>query len=283
MHFHQSPNTFVTQVQLNSRHLQQMKAFYTNILGLQMLTETKTSITFTADGQQPLVTIVETLDATPKPRRSAGMYHFALLLPKRADLANFVAHLHQMAYPFAASDHGVSEAIYLSDPEGNEIEIYVDRLPEEWSWKNEEVTMTIEPLNFNALANEQTTDGWHGMPTETIMGHLHLYVSDLEDTKDFYTKGLGLTIVSNYNNQALFLATGQYHHHIAINTWMGVGAPFAKSNQIGMDFYTLKYPDQTALEQAIKRLEALGHTVQKNATGATVTDPSGIRLQLVSA
>lgn len=283
MHFHQKPNTIVTEVQLNVQDFSKMKDFYTTILDLKIINETPSTIAFTADGQQVLLTLVATPDFSPRPKRSAGMYHFALLLPERSDLANFTAHLHQAGYPFAAADHSVSEALYLTDPEGNEIEIYIDRLPEEWTWQDELVEMTIDPLNFNALAQQQTAAGWKGIPTKTIMGHLHLYVSDLEQTKDFYTKGLGFDIVSRYAHQALFLATGQYHHHIAINTWMGVGAPKAQPNQLGMSFYTLQYPDITALNQAIEHLEALSHSVQKNETGATVTDPSGIRVQMVSA
>ena len=282
MNFHQQPNIFVTQVELNVHNLTHMKEFYIQVLGLRPLQETATSVSLSADGQHTLVTLVEHADFLPKPRRSAGMYHFALLLPQRADLANFAAHLQKIGYPFGASDHGVSEAIYLSDLEGNEIEIYTDRSPQEWTWQSELVEMTIDPLDFNDLFKQQTKAGWQGMPSDTIMGHLHLYASELEQTKDFYTKGLGFNIVSRYANQALFLSTGNYHHHIAINTWMGVGAPKAQPNQLGMAFYTLQYPNTASLEQAKQQLEQIGAPLEE-INGLTITtDPSGIQLHLTT-
>lgn len=282
MNFHQKPNTFVTTVELSVRYFTNMKAFYTEVLGLKVLEESATSVSLTADGRQPLLTLVEQPDFLPRPKHAAGMYHFALLLPQRSDLANFVTHLQKIGYPFGASDHGVSEALYLSDLEGNEIEIYVDRAPEVWSWQSELVEMTIDPLNFSALAEQQTATGWQGMPLGTIMGHLHLYVSELTKTKDFYTKGLGFEIVSRYANQALFLSTGHYHHHIAINTWMGVGAPKAQANQLGMAFATIQYPDQEALAQVKQQLTQLGVTLTEKDGIIFTSDPSGNQLHLTT-
>lgn len=281
MSFHQAPNFYVRHVALKVLDLALSIAFYTEVLGFKILAQTATSVDFTANGSTSLLTITQPKEVIPRLRHTTGMYHFALLLPERSDLADFLTHIIAIGLPYGASDHAVSEAIYIADPDGNEIEIYHDRSPEEWLWQKDEVTMTIEPLNRSDLFTHQSKQGWQGLPIGTIMGHIHLYVSELDRTADFYTKGLGFDIVSRYNNQALFLSTGNYHHHIALNTWMGQGIPAPSRNSSGLDFYTIVYPDQVARNQAVQKVKALGAVVvhEKNGNFSTI-DPAGNHLLL---
>lgn len=281
MDFHQAPHTYVSHVTLKVLDLERAKSFYTEILGFQILTASPQQIEFTADGQRCLLTIIQPTDVQPKLPRRTGMYHFALLLPRRSDLANFLAHLNHKGYPYGASDHHVSEAIYLADPEGNEIEVYCDRPSSEWTWQTEEVTMTIDPLNATELLTHQDHEGWQKLPKKTIIGHLHLYVSELIQTADFYTKGLGFDIVSRYGNQALFLSTGNYHHHIALNTWMGIGAPSQPSNHTGMANYTITYPSVAALKYVLQQLNQMAIKVTPIRTNQFLTaDPAGNSIYL---
>lgn len=281
MNFHQKPNTYVSHVTLNVLDLKKEKDFYTKILGFQVLTESQEQIEFTADGETGLLTLVQLVNGELKLPHRTGMYHFALLLPKRSDLADFFAHLQNKNYPFGASDHGVSEAIYLADFEGNEIEVYCDRPFSDWTWKKEEVTMTIDPLNATDLLTHQNQSSWQGLPKQTILGHLHLYVSELAQTADFYTKGLGFDVVSRYGNQALFLSTGDYHHHLALNTWMGVGALAQPKNRTGMANYTITYPSLQVLEQVIEQLHQMAIPVTPiEANQFSTTDPAGNTIYL---
>lgn len=280
MNFHQAPQIYVSHVTLKVFDLNRSITFYTEVLGFKILNQTPTSSDLTANGSTSLLTIHQPKNVVPRPTRTTGMYHFALLLPQRSDLADFLAHFITIGLPFGASDHAVSEAIYIRDPDGNEIEIYADRAPEEWSWPKEEVKMTIDPINEPELLALRNPEGWQGLPKKTIMGHIHLHVAELQKTADFYTKGLGFNIVSRYGDQALFLSTGNYHHHIALNTWMGVGAPTPPANSRGLDFYTIVYPEAATRKQALQNLKSLGATVNEKDNNFLTVDPAGNHLLL---
>ena len=209
----------------------------------------------------------------------SGLYHFAILLPSRADLSVFLRHFLQTGYPLGAADHYVSEALYITDPDGNGIEVYRDRPSKEWTWKNGLVDMATEELDGNAILAESDAE-WTGLPAGTIMGHIHLHVGDLQKAEEFYTKGLGFKVVSHYP-QAVFLSTGGYHHHIAINTWQGVGAPTPPENSVGLNWYTLVFPDEGARETAVKQLGQLGASLVKEADFYVTSDPAGNQIRLV--
>ena len=134
---------------------------------------------------------------------------------RRSDLANIVVHFVEKGIRFAASDHLVSEALYLDDPDGNGIEIYSDRDPSVWNWDGNEVAMTTIPVRYSESAyKHQTEEKWEGMPENTVMGHIHLHVAELEKTEEFYVKGLGFGVVNRFGGQALFMSDGKYHHHV---------------------------------------------------------------------
>jgi len=275
MNFHQSPNMFVQHVHLKVKDIHRSLSFYEHIIGFKTLSHQGSLATLTADGKNPLLTIEQLKEVEEKTERTAGMYHFALLLPSRADLARILYHLIQTGQQLGAADHHVSEALYLSDPDGNGIEAYVDRPAESWVWNDEKVYMTTEELEADDLLAERHNTKWTGLPTDTIMGHIHLHVADLKQTEEFYTKGLGFKSVNRYGRQALFVSSGNYHHHIGLNTWNGEGVPKPKVNQVGMKYFTLVCPDELKRESTLKQLKEINAYVYKEDGKYFVEDPSG--------
>ncbi|HZH58135.1 MAG TPA: VOC family protein [Metabacillus sp.] len=280
MSFHQKPNVYVSKVNLKVLDLQRSLAFYQDVIGFQILEQSEKRATFTTDGKSALLEIEQPNDVIPKQPRTTGLYHFAILLPTRSDLGSVLKHLLKLKYPLqGGSDHLVSEALYLADPDGNGIEIYVDRSPTQWNWKNGEVEMSTDPIDVEGLLAEGH-DEWSKLPEGTIMGHIHLHVSELEKTKEFYCQGLGFEIVCMYGNQALFISTGRYHHHIGLNIWNGIGAPQPSENSVGLIDYTLVYPSENEREKVSQRLKEKGFHVTAKETGYVTTDPSGNKIIL---
>lgn len=281
MNFHQPPITFIGQVNLKVQDLERALAFYKEVIGFKVYEQDEKSAKLTADGKTVLLTIEQPADIIPKQGRTAGLYHFALLVPTRGDLGRVLKHLLQSGYPLqGASDHLVSEAIYLADPDGNGIEIYSDRPAAEWEWKGGEVVMATDAMDAQGVMADGLNGEWTGLPAGTVMGHIHLHVSELSKTAEFYTKGLGFEVVCRYGSQALFISSGKYHHHIGLNTWNGVGAPVAPANSVGLKSFTIDLPDQEALTQTIKQLTKIGAAV-KEENGVYVTaDPSGNKMIL---
>ena len=277
--FHQKPSIYVGEVNIKVKNLDNAVTFYQNIMGFQVLEQTEGKAVLTTDGKTPLLTLEQPADVIPKEGKMSGLYHFAILLPSRADLSVFLRHLLQTGYPLGAADHYVSEALYLNDPDGNGIEVYRDRPSFEWTWKNNLVEMATEQLDAEGILAESDAE-WNGLPSGTVMGHIHLHVGDLQKAEEFYTKGLGFDVVSYYP-QAAFLSTGGYHHHIAINTWQGVGAPKPPKNSVGLNWYTLVFPNETERENVIKQLKQLGAPVKKETDFYVTSDPSGNQIRLV--
>ncbi|TAA72604.1 VOC family protein [Planococcus salinarum] len=281
MNFHQKPVTYTDEVGLKVLNLEEMKKFYQEILGFQVISETESMVQLGTDGKSLIrLTAVDGLE--PKSERYAGLYHFAVLLPSRKDLGKVLLHLHQQGLRLGSSDHLVSEALYLSDPEGNGIEIYRDRDPEEWSWNKGEVAMAVDPLDAEGLLEEAGLSGesWSGMPSGTVMGHVHLHVSNLDEAENFYTDGLGFEVVTSMGGQALFLADRKYHHHIGLNVWNGVGVPPLPEQTAGLDFYTLVFADEAKRSQVAERLRSLGAEVTEAADHWETRDPSGNKIRL---
>ena len=282
MNFHREPNTFVGQVNLKIQNLERSITFYKEVIGFKVLEQTSRSATFSADGKTALLSVEQPDNVVPKQRRTTGLYHFALLLPKRSDLAKIVQHFVEIGVQLGSSDHLVSEALYLSDPDGNGIEIYVDRDPSEWNWNNSEVEMTVDPLNFSDLLSYGKQQSWKGLPAETVMGHIHLHVSELKKTEEFYIKGLGFEVVNRYGTQALFISDGKYHHHIGLNTWNGVGAPTPPPNSVGLESFTLMLSGEEKKNKIIALLKEIGASVTEENGSIVTTDPSGNRIRLIA-
>ncbi|MBE3569648.1 MAG: VOC family protein [Bacillales bacterium] len=282
MEFHRPPHTFVGQVDLKVAHLERSLVFYQTVIGFQILEQSKKKAILTADGKTPLVTIEQPENVIPKQPNRTGLYHFAILVPTRSDLAKVLLHFIQIGYPLqGGSDHLVSEALYLADPDGNGIEIYADRPSSTWNWNNGEVVMSTEPLDIESLLAEGGDGVWKGLPADTVIGHIHLHVSELQKTESFYREGLGFDVVNRYRRQALFISTGGYHHHIGLNTWNGVGIPAPSENSVGLKKFSLVLPSDEARNQIIDRLQKIDASVTEENGVFVTKDPSGNQIQLL--
>ncbi|KGX85778.1 VOC family protein [Pontibacillus litoralis] len=280
MKFFREPNTYVGSVNLKVENLQKSIPFYRDVIGLQIIEQTEKKVKLTADGKTTLLTLEQPDFVVGKQDNTTGLYHFALLLPNRLELAKVLKHFIDHNVPIGASDHLVSEALYLNDPDGNGIEIYHDRPEENWDWQASEVKMAVDPLDAPSILNELNGERWEGLPSNTIMGHIHLHVSDLNKALQFYKDGLGFHVVNQFGNQALFMSTGQYHHHIGLNTWQGAGAPPASKESVGLKSFELVFPSEAHREKVIRQVTELGFQVKQEMNIFVTEDPSGNLIKL---
>src|SRR5690242_6744305 len=196
-------------------------------MGLRSVTQDGDVVRLAAEPDAPaLVELVGRPDAPVRPPRSTGLFHLAVLVPSRLELARALRRVAAAGWRFTgASDHLVSEALYLHDPEGNGIEIYRDRPREEWRYEGGELQMATIPLDLEGVVGElpsdEETDA--GMPSGTRIGHVHLNVSDLGPAEEYYEHRLGFDVVVRSYPGALFVSAGGYHHHIGMNTWTSAG------------------------------------------------------------
>jgi catechol 2,3-dioxygenase len=213
------------------------------------------------------------------------LYHFAILVPSRADLAQALLHFIEMRTPLQGlSDHLVSEAIYLADPDDNGIEIYSDRSRATWQFEGPQVHMDTKSLDVEGLLSESGRgDAWSGLSAETVIGHVHLHVANLAEAQAFYVGVLGFDIMQRYGSQTLFVSAGGYHHHIGLNTWAGVGAPPPPSEAAGLRTFIVRLPNETELARLTSRVREAGVALEETHNGILVRDPSQNCLLLASA
>lgn len=280
MNFHAKPTTFVSNVKIKVQDLRRALRFYTDMLGFDILEKTPSTAKLTADGKTSFLQLEQPENVIPKQRRTTGLYHFAILLPTAKDLANVVIHLANHNISFGSADHLVSEAIYLQDPDGNEIEIYRDRDPKEWKWDGDQVEMATIPLNLERLLQQASRETTWKMPKDALLGHIHLHVSELFKTEQFYVEGLGMDVVNRFGPQALFLSYGKYHHHVGVNTWNGIGAPRPAKNSVGLKSFTLLFDNERVRERVIDNLKKIGATVSEENGQFITHDPSGNCIEL---
>ncbi|WP_249315446.1 VOC family protein [Bacillus sp. FJAT-49711] len=273
--------TIIKQAVLIVRNLEKTEAFYEKVLGFKVIERTNEKVALSADGEKALLILEQNQDAVPRNPRTTGLYHLAFLLPERSHLADIVHYFIQTRYPLqGASDHHVSEALYMADPEGNGIEIYTDRAPEEWRWQEGQVFMTTEALDIEDLLRDATETGWQGMPERTVIGHIHLQVSELNKTREFYCDGLGFDLVLNYGSQASFISKNKYHHHIGLNTWNSKGAPAPAKNSTGLKNYTIVLPSDEEKQKVIDRLKEINASLSLDNGKIITEDPSGTEIVL---
>jgi catechol 2,3-dioxygenase len=278
------PDTSIGKVRLRVADLDDLTTFYERVVGLQTVERGGDVTRLGAAGGEPLIELVGAPDAPPAPSFSTGLFHLAILVPDRAELARSLQRVAGAGWRLTgASDHLVSEALYLQDPEGNGIEIYRDRPREEWR-RNGELAMATLPLDLESILGEldPSERGANGMPAGTTMGHVHLQVADIPAAERFYNRALGLDVMVRSYPGALFLAAGGYHHHIGLNTWQSEGAPPPPEGSLGLDLYELVLPSAAERDSAADRLAEVGADPQRLDEGVLATDPSGNRVLLTA-
>jgi catechol 2,3-dioxygenase len=231
----------------------------------------------------PIIELHERPGARPVPRRGRlGLYHFAILLPERAALGRFLRHLGEMGERAGMSDHLVSEAVYLSDPDGLGIEVYADRPRDSWRRAGRQLAMATDPLDVENLLRAAGSEPWSGMPAGTVLGHVHLYVDDLDRATAFYHAGLGLDKTVWSYPGALFMSAGGYHHHLGTNTW-AAGADPAGAEDARLLEWELVVPGTGDAASAVASLAAAGAEVEPSGSGGVARDPWGTAVRIRAA
>jgi catechol 2,3-dioxygenase len=276
------PGTSIGKVRLRVADSDALSEFYERVVGLRAVERDGDVVRLGPDGGRPLVELVSAPAASPPPSFSTGLFHMAILVPDRAELARSLRRVIEQGWRLTgASDHLVSEALYLRDPEGNGIEIYRDRPRDTWGRSNGELRMATLPLDLDAVLAEEGSGEANGMPADTTMGHVHLRVADIPAAEAFYNGELGLDVMVRSYPGALFVAAGGYHHHIGLNTWETQGAPPPPEGSLGLDRYELVLPDEAALDAAAGRVAETGDPV-RTEDGVLARDPSGNRVLLTN-
>ena len=272
------PAASVGTVRLTVTDLDRSRAFYERALGLRSAERDDSTIGLGAPGERPLVELRGDTAAPRLNRRAPGLYHLAILVPTRLDLAFALARLAEARYPLdGASDHLVSEALYLSDPDGNGIEIYRDRARAEWRYVGDQLEMSTLALDLNDVLGELrvASELQTLIPSATKIGHVHLQVSDLAEAEAFYNGVLGFDVVVRGYPGALFVSAGGYHHHIGLNTWHSAGGAPAPDGSVGLRSFEIDLPDEGALEAVLARIDAASIPYTRQDDGALVRDPFG--------
>jgi catechol 2,3-dioxygenase len=265
------------------RDLEALTAFYRDALGLAVLGRTETSATLGA-GAVPFVHLEHRPGAEPDDQREAGLYHTAFLMPTRGDLARWLRHVGRTRVALTgASDHAVSEAFYLDDPEGNGIEVYYDRPAESWEWTGSNLKITTDPLDIDDILREvPATATYPGAPDGMRIGHVHLRVGDVAGAETFYRDGLGLD-VTRRRHGASFMSSGRYHHHIAANVWHSAGSGERDPQRAGLSWLAFESADRGALAGAKEKMSKAGIALTESSVGIETADPWGTRLRIVQA
>lgn len=277
-----SPDTSIGFLTLAVADLERSLAFYTHVIGFRMLERGEKQVVLGAHETVPLLVLKQQEQAIPWQQNRTGLYHFAILVPSRVDLARSLYRLAETRYPLGgSSDHLVSEALYLSDPEGNGIEIYRDRPRSEWHWANGQVKMAVDPLDIEGILGELVyePEQWQGLQPETIIGHMHLQVGNIEQAEAFYAGVLGFDVVASMPS-ALFISAGGYHHHIGMNTWHSRNAPRPPARMVGLRSFTITLPDEEEKQRVMGRLQAAKVPFEQQNGAVTLADPWGNGLYL---
>jgi catechol 2,3-dioxygenase len=280
-----APETAVGEVHLTVADLERSVDWYRSAVGLRELERDGAVARLGADGNELLV-LHEEPGARPV-RGHTGLFHYALLLPEREDLARWLIHAAGSRVPLSGmSDHLVSEAIYLRDPDFHGIEIYRDRPREEWPRQEGRVRMDTLPLDTDDLIESVAGDvvaEFDGLPPRTRMGHVHLHVADIGETERFYRDVLGFDVTTRFGTEATFLSAGGYHHHIGGNTWAGRGASPPPPGSAALRHATIVLPGESERDAVAERVADSGQDPEPTGEGLLVRDPSQNALLLKAA
>ena len=270
------PKTSVSVVSLNVQLLTRSIDYYVNVLGFQIHENRDHQVTLGA-GKDDLLILNEVEGAIHYPG-TTGLYHVAILLPSRLQLGLNLRQLTETQTPVQGfADHWVSEAVYLSDPDGNGIEIYRDRPQDEWPRLDGQLQMGTDSLDIAGIMEElnNAAVSWSGLPHETKIGHVHLQVADIAAADAFYSGLLGFDLIMHFGASAGFVSAGGYHHHIGYNTWSSLGAGKPPANASGLAWFSIKLPARPALEAVLGRIKHAGWPFEEIDGGVNLNDPSG--------
>lgn len=251
------PRVHIDHVVLRVADVPRATAFYGDVLGLQRIREDGDGAALSAPGgDKPLLVLRRSSMQGAAPTGTTGLFHTAIRWPTRAGLGEVLHRVAEARKPLSgASDHGVSEALYLNDPDGNGVELYWDRPRDAWpaAAAGERVAMFTKPLDVNALL--ALADGTDASGAD--IGHVHLQVADLDEALTFWSGALGFELMARFGPDAAFVAAGGYHHHIGVNTWNSRGGPPGPPELPGLDTIALAYPDRATLDDAMRRLDGV--------------------------
>lgn len=278
-------STKIQSVDLRVNDLERSLDFYNDFIGMKVVETAGSSVYLSATGRHPyLLGLYEDKNAVKEPRGTTGLFHTAIRLPSRKELARVFLRLLERKVKFQGfSDHVVSEAIYFADPEGNGLELYADRPKKEWKYKMGQVEMDTLPLNLNTITDElDDRDVWNGIHEDTDIGHIHLKVSDLHKAQEIYSMALGFNVTNSIYSGALFFGAGGYHHHIGANTWLTKNGKPASDNSAGLAGFTIKMPDEKYLDSVKKRAEETELEIIPDPDGSfTILDLDKNKIKLI--
>lgn len=269
------PDTTIGAVHLTVLNLDRSLSFYQQALGFVVHRREGDTAHLGAGGPDLLV-LTQRPDAR-RARGTTGLYHFAVLVPSRLELAQSLRRIDETRTPVQGfADHLVSEAIYLPDPDGNGIEIYRDRPRGEWPYDKGQLRMATDPLEVDGVLAELAghDEPWRGLRPQTVIGHMHLHVADIAQAEAFYCGVLGFDLMLRYGSSASFVSAGGYHHHIGFNTWAGVGAPPPPPDAIGLRYFVVRLPNAIELSRVADRVRQAGVDMEESQEGMLVRDPS---------
>jgi catechol 2,3-dioxygenase len=258
-------------------------SWYGDMMGMELVDRTPERLSLGAGGK-PFLFLDVRPDATPRIDETTGLHHVAILVPDRASLGGVLARIAAADVKLGASDHLVSEALYIWDPDNNGLEIYRDRPRSEWRWEDGRVKMATDPMDRRSVAEEGLDAGKHRepMPAGTKIGHVHLQVGDLDQAKRFYTDVVGFVQTAGRGG-ALFVSAGGYHHHLGMNIWHSLNAPPPAQGAAGLVEYEILVPDRATLASAKSRLEAAGVKPSGDADSFRFLDPWQIPVRMLAA
>lgn len=275
-------DTAVGPVHLRVADLDRSLEFYQGLLDLHVARRDGVdhAVLSATEAGDPLIRLTAQPGIAHRPARTPGLYHFAILYPDRRDLGRTLLRLFERSVPFEGfADHGVSEAAYLADPDGNGIELAADRPRQQWERTGRGIVMYTQVLNVTNLLRAVDGDPWIGPPAATRIGHMHLHVDDVPAAARFYSEVVGFDVTTTFPG-AVFLAAGGYHHHLAVNAW-GRGARPAEGEMAGLIEWAVSVPDAAAREALSARIAAAGAAIEESGVGFVTADPEGNRIRFV--
>ena len=274
--FHTKDMMHITDVTLMVSNIETSLKFYQEVLGLKLIKHNANQYQLGTHKDKVLLNLISNPLATPK-MRTTGLYHFAILLPTRVHLGQFIKHIIATKTQITGgADHGISEALYLDDPDGNGIEIYADRIQSEWPAFDEVINA---PMNYQDLVLNAPIRSFTKIPDDAIMGHIHLHVANMDTARQFFIHTLGFESTMAYGPNAAFVSDLGYHHHIGFNVWNGQNIPNTPENATGLKAYSLYVP-LSRYDALLGRLKANNTALNKDDDKVFIYDVNGVKVYL---